>query len=87
MMLGVQSFAGVPLTPEQERSNWDFAMRLSALSRAGEFHPFTVLVSGVLLKKWLPLIFRRGNGVCVGDGWGGDGCLPAGIIAKSIREE
>jgi hypothetical protein len=94
MGLAFGSFGGVQVSKEQERADMAFLDKLWQLSRAKQFSPFRVLVSGVIVKKSWSMTFRLpipiwsgGDPIYQGNGWGAYGEIPALIVAKSIRED
>ena len=74
------------LTPEEERAGLAFLFRLSDLSRGnpGAQNDLTVTMRGVIVKKAWPLIYRRSDGVYVGNAFGPAGGYAAVFVIKEI---
>jgi hypothetical protein len=79
------SALGVQLTNEEERRNFAFVRELFSMSHQTNPNPITVSVSGVVVRKQLPLIFRRVDGSYFGNGIVGG--YPTVLVVRSIWKD
>jgi hypothetical protein len=77
------SYSGVPVSSGLSREYIDFSQRLKSLQRANPSTHHMVTISGVVIRKRWPLIFRRGDGSYVDFGGGVDGGHEALLVVTS----
>ena len=77
--------AGVRLTAEQKRLGWDFLLELRSFSRRNPGQPLPVTITGAIVRKSSPMIFRRADGEYWGNGFGPSGGFPAVLVIQSAK--
>jgi hypothetical protein len=78
------SCCGVQLSQDESRMVRDFLDRLWDESRNNSTRDLTVTLRGVIVKKAWPWIFRRSDGVYMGNAFGPTGGYPAIFVIKEI---
>ncbi len=85
--LAIASYPGVSVPTNIFRDNADILSRIRNRQQANSIARFMVTVRGVLIRKSLPLIFRRLDGKYVGFAEGIDGTSAALLVATSVLVE
>ena len=80
-------YAGVPVSDQLVHDFLDFSQKLRTLESANPSARHMVTITGVLIRKRWPLIFRSGDGTYVGWGEGLDGGSAAILVVTSIPIE
>jgi len=75
----------VALSADEARANEQMFNRLRT-ERATPPMPIHAQVTGLLVRKMLPFIFRQSDGVYVGNGFGQAGGYPALLVIRTIHE-
>ena len=85
--LVIESYNGVRVPEGLIRNYVDFMVRLRSLQKANPSAQHMVTISGVLIRKALPLSFRGSGGSYAGWGEGAEGGFAAELVVTSLPVE